>query len=74
MSTRQFQRRLKRLTGLSPKQYLQEMRLQKAKDFLLSGRYATVKETAHAAGFPNARYFSGLFQKHFAVGPSSLLR
>lgn len=74
LSTRQFQRRLKKITGLSPKLYLQEMRLQKAKDYLIAGKYATIKETAHATGFQDVRYFSDLFQKHFAVVPSSILR
>jgi DNA-binding response OmpR family regulator len=74
ISPRQFQRRLKHLTGLTPRLYLQEMRLQKAKDYLLAGRFSTVKETAHATGFKNARYFSDLFQKHFASPPSSLLQ
>ena len=74
VSPRQFRRRISRLTGLPPKLYLQEMRLQKAKDLLLSGHYTTVKETAHATGFRNVRYFSDLFQQHFAILPSSLLR
>ncbi len=74
LSIRQFQRRLKMVTGLSPIQYIREMRLQKAKDYLLAGKYATVQKTALATGFKDARYFSELFQKHFAVSPSSFLR
>lgn len=71
ISMRQFQRRLKQLTGLTPNQYLQEMRLQKAKDYLISGKYKTVKETAFATGFRDTQYFSSLFRRHFATSPSS---
>ena len=74
ISPRQFQRRVKQLTGLSPKLFLQEYRLQKAQMFLNTQKYHTVKETARAAGFKNSRYFSRLFRKHFGVSPSSLLK
>lgn len=73
LSIRQLQRRLKQLTGLTPKQYLQELRLQKAKDYLISGKYKTVKETAFATGFKDVQYFSSSFQRHFATTPSSYL-
>ena len=73
ISTRQFQRKLKQITGLTPKQYLQEMQLQKAKDYLIIGKYSTVKETAFAVGFRNVRNFSTSFRQHFGVSPSFYL-
>jgi AraC-like DNA-binding protein len=48
------------------------MRLQKAKELLLSGKY-NVKETAHAVGFNNAANFSTAFKKQFHTLPSELI-
>ena len=70
LSHRQFSRRLKSLTGLTPSQYLKEMRLARAKELLAIGQYQTVKEVAFAVGFTDARYFSDLFQKHSGSRPS----
>ena len=72
-STRSFQRKLKQITGLTPKQYLQEMQLQKAKDYLIVGKYSTIKETAFAVGFRNVRNFSTSFRQHFGASPSSYI-
>lgn len=74
LSTRQLSRRLQKLVGLSPGQYLQEMRLQIAKDQLLQGKYLTVKETGYAVGFRDTPYFSTLFQERFGAPPSAYLR
>ena len=70
LSERQFNRRLKQLTGLTPNNYLREMRLQRARDFLHEGRYTSVKEVGFAVGFSNTKYFSNLFQERFGVLPS----
>jgi transcriptional regulator GlxA family with amidase domain len=74
LSERQFHRRLKQLTGLTPNQYLQEIRLQLAKKMLVEGRFATVKEVVFAVGFQDLRYFSELFEKHFGIKPSEMKR
>ncbi len=73
LSERQFDRRLKQLTGLTPNNYLREMRLQRAKDFLHEGKYSSVKEVGFAVGFSSTKYFSGLFQDRFGVLPSAYL-
>ena len=72
LSERQFHRRLKQLTGLTPNQYLQEIRLHRAKDLLSQGAFATVKEVVMAVGFQDVRHFSELFQKHFRRRPSEM--
>gem|GEM_PF-660686 len=74
LSLRQFQRRIKLLTGLTANAYLQEMRLQGSKDFLQEGKYATVKEVGFAVGFRSTKYFSALFQERFGLAPSSYFR
>ena len=72
LSERQFRRKLKQLTGLSPNQYLQEMRLHAAHGYLSEGLFATIKEVAHSVGINDVRYFSNLFQKRFGLKPSAL--
>ncbi len=72
LSERQFHRRLKQLTGLTPNQYIQEMRLQRAKDFLINGEFSTVKEVVSAIGLNDVRYFSKIFEKHFGAKPSEV--
>lgn len=69
---RQFRRRIKQLTGLSPQQYLQEMRLQRAREFLWEGHYSSVKEVCVAVGFSDTKYFSDLFFRRFGIRPSTL--
>ncbi|MEQ1747664.1 MAG: helix-turn-helix domain-containing protein [Saprospiraceae bacterium] len=74
LSHRQFSRKLKGLTGLTPSQYLKEIRLNRSKELLLSKKYKTIKEVASAVGFTDARHFSDLFQAHFGALPSGFLR
>ena len=73
LSYRQFSRKLKVLSGLTPRQYLQEMRMARAKTLLEVGQYKTIKEVALAVGFSDARYFSNLFFKHQGKYPSDYL-
>ncbi len=72
LSQRQVGRRLQQLTGLLPKQYLQEMRLQQARSFILEGKYATIKEVSFAVGFKDPKYFSKIFQVRFGISPSAV--
>jgi len=74
LSERQFNRRLKQLTGLTPRLYLREMRLQTAKDYLHAGKYSTVKEVSFAVGYMDTAYFSSLFRERFGVVPSEYLK
>lgn len=72
ISERQFHRKIKQYTALTPNRYLQEMRLQKAKNMLLHSKSITVKEVGYAIGFHNSRYFSNLFMKRFGIRPSKI--
>lgn len=69
LSERQLQRRVKTLTGLSVKQYVQEIRLQKARHLLENKIYNTIAEVAYASGFNTPKYFSRVYQKHFGIRP-----
>ncbi|MCB0568164.1 MAG: response regulator [Phaeodactylibacter sp.] len=74
MSGRSLQRRLKSLTGLTPNEYLQEARLQKARELLESRECSTVKEATLSVGMRDIPYFSRQFKKRFGKAPSDLLQ
>ena len=74
MSESTLLRQLKRLTGLTPSKYIQELRLTEGRALLLQGQYATVSEVAYAVGYADTRSFSRAYQKHFGVTPSAHLR
>jgi YesN/AraC family two-component response regulator len=56
--------------GMSPKKYIDNLRLKKAKSMLKSGYYS-IKEIAETCGFSNEKYFSTFFLKHQGCSPSS---
>lgn len=68
-STSQLDRRLRRLVGLSPKQYIREYRLQVAKQ-LLRDKKGNVSEVASLTGFRSVSYFSSRFHERFGVRAS----
>lgn len=73
ISDRQLLRQLKPLTGLSVKQYIQEVKLQKARHYLEQKTFATVAEVSYACGFNTPGYFSTLFEKRFGKRPVTYL-
>jgi signal transduction histidine kinase/DNA-binding response OmpR family regulator/Flp pilus assembly protein TadD len=73
ISRSQLQRRLKKVTGLSPNKYFREIKLQVARELLDSGDFRTVNEVATAVGFTSAHYFSTIYDKRFGKMPSKLL-
>lgn len=73
LSTRQLLRRLKSLTGLSTTDYIQEVKLQKARHLLENKAYQTISEVAYASGFSTSSYFTKVFKKHFGKLPGDYL-
>lgn len=72
MSKSTLLRQLKRLTGLSPKQYVLEARLYEARRLLENGMYRSVSEVSNAIGYGDVRSFSRLFKKRYGKLPSEL--
>lgn len=69
MSYSWFRRMFKEYTGLSPAQYQQQIRAQKAKELLLnSGK--TIKEIAYELNFESANYFTAFFKQHAGSTPA----
>lgn len=74
VSERQFFRRLNEITDLTPRQYIRQFRLEKAKEYLETGTYLTVKESAYAVGFINVGYFIRHFSKEYGMTPLEVLK
>lgn len=67
VSSRHFRRLFQQATGLSPQQYVLNLRLNEAKRLLGS---MPIYEVAERVGFENALYFSRLFKEKIGVSPS----
>jgi AraC-like DNA-binding protein len=68
-----FYRKFKGLTGLAPVEFVREMRLKRAKQYLDSG-YGNISEIAYSVGFNNAKYFSTCFKAKYEVTPSEYVK
>ncbi len=73
ISKRQLQRRIKKFTGLTASDYVREIKLNQAREFLESGRYETVAEVSFAVGFEHTHYFSNLYLDRFGRKPVDYL-
>ena len=71
--TQLFQR-VKETTGLTPNQFLTEMRLQRAKELLESHSVDNVKAAQLAVGIRRASYFAKKYKERFGVLPSESLK
>ncbi len=72
LSERQLHRRLKAITGLSPNEYLREIRLQEARRLLESRLVRSVKEAAFRVCFRDEKYFAQIFKARFGKNPSEI--
>ena len=68
LSTGYFHRIFKSVTGQSPIEYLQDIRLQKAAD-MLSGSSSTVKQAAAAVGYSDMKHFYKIFSQKYGTTP-----
>lgn len=71
MSRSSLFNKLKALTGQGPNDFIRTIRLNRAKELLLSKQY-NVFETSVMTGFPDSKYFSTAFKKQFGVSPSKI--
>jgi AraC family transcriptional regulator len=73
MSKFHFLEKFKDLYGLTPHQYLIELKMQKARQ-LLQKRQHTVTDVCYAVGFESVSSFSNLFKRTFDTSPSTILK
>jgi len=62
----------KKITGLSPKQYLISLRLQKAKE-LMTNTSLSIKQISSLVGITDQLYFSKLFKLYEKISPSEFI-
>lgn len=68
-----FYKKFKSLTNLAPVEFVREMRLKRAKQFL-DANGQNISEIAYAVGFNSAKYFSTCFKDEYGVSPSEYLK
>ena len=64
-----FRKTFKKICDVPPYQYILQLKLEYAMDLLHSGLYS-VAEVCERSGFPDHKYFSRLFKKHYRLTPS----
>jgi len=74
LGVRQLQRKIKLATGLTPKQFTQEVQLQMARKMLEEKVVLSVAEVAYKSGFELPITFSRVYKKRFGKLPSSYLK
>uniref|UniRef100_UPI0025B0558D hybrid sensor histidine kinase/response regulator n=1 Tax=Bacteroides acidifaciens TaxID=85831 RepID=UPI0025B0558D len=68
-----FYRKVRGVTGHTPKEYLRIMRMKKAAELLSTKKY-TVSEVTYMVGINDPFYFSRCFKAQFGISPSSYLK
>ena len=73
MSESTLLRQLKRLTGLSPLQYIQEVRLNEAHRLLETRAMNSIAQVASKVGYDDTRTFTRSFKQRFGKLPSKMM-
>lgn len=74
VSQEHLSRVFKKEMGIGFKEYLVQLRLQKAEDMLKHETGRAVSEVAYACGFNDGNYFSYKFKKAYGISPSEVRR
>lgn len=73
MSRSPFYKKIKSLTGLAPVEFIREMRLKRARQYMDAGE-TVVSDIAARVGFYNVKYFSTCFREKFEKSPSDYIK
>ncbi|MBR9919260.1 MAG: helix-turn-helix transcriptional regulator [Bacteroidetes bacterium] len=65
----QLYRKLQEEIGISPSQFIRQLRLKVAYNLLLNTQW-TVSQIAYSVGFNDPKYFSRVFRKQYKIAPS----
>lgn len=68
-----FYRKVRGVTGYTPKEYLRVIRMKKAAELLVTQQY-TVSEVTYMVGINDPFYFSRCFKAQFGISPSGYLK
>ena len=69
MSRSSFFNKVKGLTGLSPVEFIRDIRLKRAAQLLTTGELL-IKEVAYMTGFTDSRYFGECFKNKYGMTPA----
>jgi len=69
MSRSSFFNKVKGLTGLSPVEFIRDIRLKRAAQMLTTGELL-IKEVAYMTGFTDSRYFGECFKNKYGMTPA----
>ena len=70
-----FRIKFKQVYGFTPKEYLDDLRMQSAKDFLrIYGEILSIKEIAEMCGMKDSLYFSRKFKREFGICPKEYVK
>ena len=72
-SRSQLNRNIKKLTGLSPNNFIKKLRLQRAMKMLYNHK-GNISQTAFETGFNTPAYFSKCFEDEFGLLPSTFIK
>ena len=73
VSESKLQRLFKRVFGMTVHQYLQELRVQKARRMFMDGE-CRISRVASAVGYENLSHFSAVFQRKYGTTPKQFCR
>ena len=73
MSYSSLYRKIKALTGMSTGEFIRKLRLRKAEQLLLSGKY-NISEIAHQVGLISVSYFRECFKEEYGMSPSEYIK
>ena len=74
MTLRYFRHSFKKITGLSPIDYLIRLRIEKAADMMAKNNRTRVIDVAFNSGFENSAYFTRKFKEIIGMTPMSYLK
>jgi AraC-like DNA-binding protein len=69
ISEKYFITSFRKALGITPGQYIYQIRMNRARDYLNENKY-TVQQIASLLGYPDPFTFSKAFKKYYQVAPS----
>ncbi|MGN0242822.1 MAG: AraC family transcriptional regulator [Lachnospiraceae bacterium] len=69
MSYNYFIRRFREAFGITPAQYMQQVKIERAKEYLENSRFS-ISQISDLLGYDNSLYFSKVFRKSTGMSPS----
>ncbi|MBQ5718116.1 MAG: helix-turn-helix transcriptional regulator, partial [Alistipes sp.] len=66
-----FYNKVKSLFGVTPVEFIRDMRLKRGYQLLQSGAY-DISTVSYMVGFSDPRYFSKCFKKRYGISPSQI--